>query len=87
MPQTPAPAAAKLIRTQIAFAVTAAPVTFGTAVICGLASTHLTSYWWLALSLGWAGVPLTIFVRMRRYARRLARVNGGGRPSPSVPSR
>jgi hypothetical protein len=70
MPRTPASAAAKLIRMQVAFAL-AAPATFGTAVICVLASNHLVSYWWLALTLGWAGVPLAVFPRMDRSARQV----------------
>jgi len=71
MPRTPASAAAKLIRMQVAFALAAAPATFGTAVICVLASNHLVSYWWLALTLGWAGVPLAVFLRMDRSARQV----------------
>ena len=69
MPRTPASAAVKLIRTQVAFAMTAAPATLGTAVICVLAGNHLVSYWWLALTLGSAGVPLALFLRMQHYAR------------------
>jgi hypothetical protein len=71
MPRTPASAAVKLIRMQVAFALAAAPAAFGTAIICVLAGNHLVSYWWLALTLGWAGVPLALFLRMQRYARRV----------------
>jgi hypothetical protein len=76
MPQTSA--GAKLIRMQIAIALATVPATFGTAVACVLAGNHLISYWWLAVTLGSAGVPLAVFLRMQRYARQAS----GARPGP-----
>jgi hypothetical protein len=55
----------------VAFAVAMTPVTLGSLVVYVLASNHLISYWWLAVALGWAIVPLAILVRARRYARRV----------------
>jgi hypothetical protein len=71
MPRTPPSAAAKLIRMQVAFALAAAPATFGTAVVLALGSRHLISYWWLALTLGWNVVPLSVYLRMQRFASRV----------------
>lgn len=71
MPRPPASAASKFVHMQIAFALTAAPVTFGNGVVLALASRHLISDWWLALTFGWAVVPLTVYLRMQRYLRQL----------------
>lgn len=71
MPRTPISAAAKLIRMQIAFAFAAAPATFGTVVVVALGSRHAISYWWLAFSLGWIVVPLSVYLRTQRFVRRL----------------
>jgi hypothetical protein len=70
MPQSPA-SAAELIRMQVAFALAAVPATFGTAAVCVLVGYHLASYWRLALVLAWACVPLSLFLRMQRCARRV----------------
>jgi hypothetical protein len=70
MPRTPASAGVKLYQIYIAFAFAVTPVTFGSAIVCVLAGKHIISYWWLALTLGWAVVPLAVFARARRYERR-----------------
>jgi hypothetical protein len=70
MPQTPASAGVKLNQMYIAFAFAVAPVTFGSAIVCVLAGKHIISYWWLALTLGWAIVPLAVLARARRQAKR-----------------
>ena len=69
MPRRPAPAGVRLVRMHVAFAFVLTPVTFGSLVVYILASHHLISYWWLALTLGWGIVPLAILVRALRYAR------------------
>jgi len=69
MPQTPASAEVKLNQMYIAFAFAVAPVTFGSAIVCVLAGKHIISYWWLALTLGWAIVPLLVLARAHRYER------------------
>ena len=69
MPRTPAPAGVRLVRLHVAFAFALTPVTFGSLVVYVLASNHLISYWWLALTVGWGIVPLAILVRALRYAR------------------
>ncbi len=51
------------------FGIAEVPVTAGSAVVYVFASNHIISYW-RALTLGWAIVPLAIFVRALRYARR-----------------
>jgi membrane protein YdbS with pleckstrin-like domain len=71
MPQTPSSAAVKLAQMHIAFAFALAPVTLGSLALYVLASNHLISYWWLAVTLGWVIVPLAILVRALRYARRI----------------
>jgi hypothetical protein len=71
MPRTAASAGAKLNLMLIAFAFTAVPVTFGSAIVCVLAGSRLISYWWLALTFGWAVVPLAILVRAIGYQRRV----------------
>ena len=62
-----------LNRALIIFAVTLAPVTAGGAVIGELASRHVLGYWWLAVPLGCAAVPLAVLVAGLAIARRLAR--------------
>jgi hypothetical protein len=57
----------------IIFAVTLAPVTFGGAVIYLLARDHVLGYWWLALPLGGAVVPLAVLIAGPGTARRLVR--------------
>jgi hypothetical protein len=69
MPRAPA---AKLNLMFIAFAFAAAPVAFGSAAACALADNRLISYWWLALTLGWAVVPSAVLTRASR-CRRLVR--------------
>ena len=69
MPRTPATAGVRLARMYVAFAFALTPVTFGSVVVYILASNHLISYWWLALTVGWAIVPLAILVCALRYAR------------------
>ena len=69
MTQTPASAGVKLNQMYIAFAFAVAPVTFGSAIVCVLAGKHIISYWWLALTLGWAIVPLLVLARAHRYER------------------
>jgi hypothetical protein len=71
MLRPPASAMVKLNQMLIAFAFALAPVIFGSLVVYLLASNHLISYWWLALTLGWAVIPLAILVRALRYARRV----------------
>jgi hypothetical protein len=63
--------AAKLNLMFIAFAFAVAPVAFGSAAGCALAGHRLISYWWLALTLGWAVVPSAIFARANRYQRQV----------------
>lgn len=79
MPRTPASAAAKLNLMFFAFAFAAAPVAFGSAAVCALAGNRLISYWWLALTLGWAVVPSAILTRANGYQRqvRAAQLSGG----------
>ena len=69
MPRTPASAMVKLNQMYIAFAFAVAPVTFGSAIVCVLAGRHIISYWWLALTLGWAIVPLLVLGRALRCER------------------
>lgn len=69
MPRTPASAGGKLTLMSIAFGLALIPVTLGSPAVYVFASNHLISYWWLALTLGWAVVPLAILVRALRYAR------------------
>jgi hypothetical protein len=71
MPGTPRSAAAELIRMQVAFALAVTPAAFGTAVVLAFGSRHAVSYWWLALSLGWNVVPLSVYLRMQRFMRRV----------------
>ena len=71
MPRTRASAGARLNQAHVAFAFAVTPVTLGTLVVCALAGSRLISYWWLALPLGWAIVPLAILVRACRYARQV----------------
>jgi hypothetical protein len=71
MPRTPASVAARLNLMFIAFAFAAVPVTFGSAAVCALADNRLISYWWLALTLGWAVVPSAILTRANRYQRQV----------------
>ncbi len=73
MPRIPASAGAKLAQMYVAFAFALAPVTFGSLIVYVLANHHLISYWWLALTFGWATVPLAILVRALRYGRRIQR--------------
>ena len=68
-----------LNRALIIFAVTLAPVTAGGAVIGELASHHVLGYWWLAVPLGCAAVPLAVLVAGLAIARRLARTPRPGR--------
>jgi hypothetical protein len=79
MLQTPASAGVKLNQMYIAFAFAVAPVTFGSAIVCVLAVKHIISYWWLALTLGWAVVPSAILTRANGYQRqvRAAQLSGG----------
>jgi hypothetical protein len=81
MPRTPAPAGVRLARMHVAFAFVLTPVTFGCLVVYVLASNHLISYWWFALTLGWGIVPLAILVRALRYARPVP----PAQPSQSLP--
>lgn len=76
MPGTSPSVGAKLARMQIVFALAAVPATFGTAVVCVLGINHFISYWWLALCLGWAVIPLSVFLHVQRYLRRVR----SGRP-------
>ena len=76
MPRTPASAGVKLNNMYIAFAFAVAPVTFGSAIVCVLAGKHIISYWWLALTLGWAIVPLAVLARAR------LRTPGAASPAP-----
>jgi hypothetical protein len=69
MPQPPATVGVKLNQMYIAFGFVLAPVTFGSAIVCVLAGKHIISYWWLALTLGWAIVPLLVFARARHCER------------------
>ena len=69
MPRTPASAGVKLSQMYIAFAFAVASVTFGSAIVCVLAGRHIISYWWLALTLGWAIVPLLVLGRALRCER------------------
>jgi hypothetical protein len=71
MPRTSASAWVKLNQMYIAFALALAPVTLGSLVVYVLAGNHLISCWWLALTLGWAIIPLAIRVRALRYARQV----------------
>lgn len=71
MLRTPASAAATLNLMYIVFAFAAAPVTFGSTAVCALAGNHLISYWWLALTFGWAVVPLAILTRANRLQRQM----------------
>ncbi len=64
-----ASAGVKLTRMSSVFGIAEVPVTAGSAVVYVFASNHIISYW-RALTLGWAIVPLAIFVRALRYARR-----------------
>lgn len=86
MPRTPASAAAKLNLMFIAFAFAAAPVALGSAAVCALAGNHLISYWWLALTLGWAVVPsaiLTAATRCQRLGRAAQLCDGrAAEPAP-----
>jgi hypothetical protein len=79
MPPAQASAGVKLARMHIALALTLAPALFGSMAVYLLARSHLISYWWLALTLGSAIIPLVIFVRSLRYARQVAQ------PSQSSP--
>ena len=74
-----ASAAAKHNLMLILLALAAAPVTFGNAVAGALAVSHVISWWWLAVTLGWAAIPLAVFARSVRYARQsqAARLSGG----------
>jgi hypothetical protein len=81
MPRPPASARVKLNRMYVAFAFALAPVTLGSLVVYVLASNHLISHWWLALTFGWAIVPLVILVRAHGYARRVHQA----RPCRSFP--
>ena len=81
MTQTPASAEVKLNQMYIAFAFAVAPVTFGSAIVCVLAGKHIISYWWLALTLGWAIVPLAVLARTRRCERQAQQARPG-RSSP-----
>jgi hypothetical protein len=85
MSRTPASAAAKLNLMLIAFAFAAAPVAFGSAAVCALAGHRLISYWWLALTLGWAVVPSAVLTRANRYQRqvRAARLRDGRAAEPA----
>ena len=85
MPPTPASAAAKLNLMFIAFAFAVAPVAFGSAAVCALAGNRLISYWWLALTLGWAVVPSAIFTRANRCQRqaRAAQLRDGRAAEPA----
>jgi hypothetical protein len=85
MPPAPASAAAKLNLAFIAFAFAAAPVTFGSAAVCALAGNRLISYWWLALTLGWAVVPLAVLARADRCQRqvRAAQLRDGRAAEPA----
>jgi hypothetical protein len=69
MPRTPASAAGGLNLMFIAFAFASAPVALGSAAVCAVAGNRLISYWWLALTLGWAVVPSAILTRANRYQR------------------
>jgi hypothetical protein len=71
MLRTSASAGAKLNLMLIAFAFTAFPVTFGSAIVCVLAGRRLISYWWLALTVGWAVVPLAVLLGAIGYQRRV----------------
>lgn len=71
MPRTPVSAGVRLTWVQVAFAFALIPVTLGIPVVYVLASNHLISYRWLALTLGWAIVPRAILVPALRYARRV----------------
>lgn len=84
MPRTPA-SAARLNLMFIAFAFAAVPVTFGSAAVCALADNRLISYWWLALTLGWAVVPSAILTRANRYQRqvRAAQLRDGRAAEPA----
>ena len=85
MPRTPASAAAKLNLMFVAFAFAVAPVAFGSAAVCALAGNRLISYWWLALTLGWAVVPLAVLARGNRYQRqaRVAQLRDGRAAQPT----
>jgi hypothetical protein len=66
-------AGAALNRTWIIFAASLAPVTAAVAVIYLLARDHILGYWWLAVPLGGAAVPLGVLIAGLGAARRLAR--------------
>lgn len=86
VPRIPASASVKLTRMSVAYGVALAPVGLGSAVVYVFASHHLISYWWLALTLGWAIVPLAILVRAVRYARRAdAQARQVTPPRPAAP--
>jgi hypothetical protein len=86
MPRTPASAAAKLNLMLIAFAFAVAPAALGSAAVCALASNRLISYWWLALTLGWALVPSAILTRANRYQRQARTAQpGDGRAAEPAP--
>jgi hypothetical protein len=69
MPRTPAATGAKYVHTQIAFAFAAAPTTYGSGVVYVLGSHHVISYWWLALTLCWAAIPLAVLLSLQRHER------------------
>jgi hypothetical protein len=68
-----------LNRAWIIFAITLAPVTAAGAVIYLLARDRILGYWWLAVPLGSAAVPLAVLIAGLGTARRLAR-DTGARP-------
>jgi len=86
MAEVPVSAGVRLARLHIAFSFALTPVTFGSLVVYVLASQHMVSYWWLALTLGWAVVPLAILARVRDCA---PAAKGATRPvtfeEPAVP--
>ena len=60
---------AKYLHSQTAFAFAAAPATYGSGVVYVLGSHHVISYWWLALALCCAALPLAVLLNMQRHAR------------------